>query len=358
MEKEEHKYNFSQTWVTKAIVSKWPFFIKNPFLSVVIKFGLILIFVFTIFYLVRHEYISTKFLIAEICALFWISIIGPYLIYFYNEKLLPTFFSKLSDILPNDEELKLLVEKYNKIFPRIYKILFVLSFFLFIVGNILTPIHSPNIGSGLFGLSDPWHWILMIVSFWLVLLAANGISAIITTMIVIKEISKETISLDPLPANNVGELGCVSYYATRTVIMVSSGSLLLPWALLSPNVKIIELLSYSIVIFYSLFILLSFLYPIIKMYKKANSVRNEILNALKKRYNDLDHKLESINQNPPNADTYYYEYRIREELQRIKEKYLFYEDMKLYFFNIEIFVRLTLSVMSPTILFLIQKSIS
>ena len=88
------QYSDNRIWISRILESKYPFKIKNPVLSSLIKFGLPTDVAFFIFYMFRSEYISAEFLVGYILAVMWINI-GPYLIWYYNQQLTKKFFDRI-----------------------------------------------------------------------------------------------------------------------------------------------------------------------------------------------------------------------------------------------------------------------
>lgn len=350
------EYNFTQIWVSRIIDSKFPLRIKNPLLASIIKFGLLPNFIVILFVLMRQEYITDEFMLIYVFGLIWLNI-GPYLIWYYDEKLLPNFFNDVTDIL-NDKKAKELAKKYDKLFSRIFKVCLIM---------LLPPIiiiwiyGSPSVLSGgILGYGDFWYWAWLVIVSWVIILASACFGGVIITILAIREVSNENLNIDPLHPDNLGGLGCVGHYAIMTTIIISSGSLYLPGLFqftLTPETK---LLSYLVAVMYSAFILISFLYPTVITNKKASLVRDEILNKLMKRYNKLNYEFDIRNQ--MNEDISEYKYKpvpdkVKDELKRIREEHSDYKNMHLYPFEIKILLKLGGSVLLPFVFPLLQNYI-
>lgn len=339
-------YNFSKIWVSKIIESKIPFRIENPLLASVVKLGLIPNLYFILFYLIRCEYITTGFLVAYTFALIWLNL-GPFLIWYYDERLLPIFFYKALDIVPNHEKMAVLAKKYDNLFSQKFWVVTV-PWTIFLVYIYIHGLPALSKG-GVFGMNDFCYWVGIIGIVWAALLTSTGFWGILTTMFAIREISKESLSIDPLHPDKLGGLSCVGYYAIGTTILASSGSFFLPAGFqLVSGTKILIPYVYFAVFLFSAFILLSFLYPTVIVHQKAKSIRDDILDKLRKKHIELRHTLDSNNQNHMRTMLSYL------ELYRLRNEYLDYKTVKLYPFEVEIFIKLISSVILPVIFLLIQ----
>ena len=343
------QYNYSKIWITKIIDSKFPFKFDITFLTSLFKIGIVPNLIFSIFYLFRHEYITKQFLISYIFALVWLTL-GPYMIWYYDEKLLPSFFSKALDIVPSPQKLKLLAEKYDKLFSQKFWIVTVpWTILLFIVWQYSLPTLSAK--AGIFGTRDSWYWIGLIGIFWISLLTSIGFWGVLTTLLAIKEISNEQLNIDPFHPDKLGGLSCVGYYAISTTVLFSTGSLFLPAAfqLVAENELLVSYV-YLAVSLFSIFVLFSFLLPTVVIHQKAKSVRDNILDKLRKDYHMLAQKIKNKHQILTNENILIYLH-----LSYLREEYLAYKNVKLYPFEIEIFAKLISSVVLPFVFLLIQN---
>jgi len=344
-----NQYRYSKIWVTRIIESKFPFRVESAFFASLLKFGIAPNLVFSFFYLFRHEYITKQFLISYIFALVWVTL-GPYMIWYYDEKLLPNFFLRALDILPSSKKLKQLAEKYDKLFSqRFWMATIPWTILLFIVWQYSLPILSKK--GGIFGIGDLWCWIGLLGIFWISLLTSIGFWGVLTTLLAIKEMSNEQLNIDPLHPDKLGGLSCVGYYAIGTTVLFSTGSLFLPAAFqLVAESKMLIAYVYMAVFLFSVFILFSFLLPTIIIHRKAEFIRNSILNKLRKEYYTLSQKIKNRHQNIPDENilTYF-------QLSYLREEYLTYKNVKLYPFEIGIFAKLMSSVVLPFVFILIQN---
>lgn len=95
-------------------------------------------------------------------------------------------------------------------------------------------------------------------------------------MLALRAISKGRILIEPLHVDKLGGLSPVGYYAIGTTLLFSSGSLFLPFiaeAVIVSRGQLNDLILFGMFI-YSLFILLSFLYPTTVIHQTAKKESN------------------------------------------------------------------------------------
>lgn len=339
------QYNFSKNWITRLLESKFPFRIEHPFLASIFKLGLPSNLVFILFYLMRYEHITRGFLVAYIFALIWINL-GPFLIFWYDERLLPDFFRRTIDVVPNREKLNKMAEKYDKMFSQKYWIITIPW------TTLLVCIWSglPTLAEGgIMGVGDLWFWIFLIGIVWMAILNSIGFCGVIVTISAIREISDETLDIDPLHPDRLGGLSCFGYFAIGTTLLFSTGSIILPGAFqILSKVSATAFYVYLAVLLFSLFTAFSFLYPTVRVHQKARSIRDAILDRLRKRHAELSSVLDTRNRNHGDLIASYL------ELYRLRNEYQDYKNVKLYPFEFETFLKLVTSVMLPFMIWVIE----
>lgn len=332
------------------IESKIPFKIENPILASLIKFGLPIDIIFIIYFLTRYysdnPISKLDLLIPIIVALLGINI-APYLIWFYDEKLLPDFFNNGADIWGNRERMYDLAKKYDNMFSRTMFLFSIpWTFFLLIAylqfGGLLSVEHSP-------GAKSIFYWVGFLAIIWLGALSCFGFGYVITTMLVIRETINKNLCIVKLHPDNLGGLRFVGNYTIGTTLLFSSASLFLPFAFwvisnreISPSLIIVG----SSVL--SSCILISFFYPIFITHKKAQSLKEDILYELRKKFEALNEKIESNKQDHNGSVINYL------ELQRLRNEYSDYQNIKSYPVEPEIYVKLAVSMLLPFLFLCIQ----
>lgn len=340
------KYNFSKIWISKLLESKIPFKIENPVLASILNLGLIPNLAFIIFYLIRRDYITTQFLIADIFGLIWINL-GPFLIWYYDERLLPKFFFSVLDIVKDKNKIEKLAKKYDTLFSKRFWLI-TIPWILFLMYMCLQIPETLSRGGILGGVNDFFYWLFLIGIVWVGLITSTGFLGVLITIFAIRDVSKETLKIDPLHPDRLGGLSCIGNYAIGTTILFSTGSLFIPVVFQLISNKGILFFIYPGVLLFSVFILLSFLYPTIKIHHRAKLIRDGILDKLRKKYGELSHKLNTNSQDYTKTVASYL------ELYRLRSEYLDYKGVSLYPLEIEIFVRLISSVILPIVFLLIQ----
>jgi hypothetical protein len=357
------KYNHSSHWVSKVIDSEWPIAIQSPLLSSIVRFGTLPNVFFLFVVLLGPATVPSDFLVAIIFAILWLNI-GPFLIWYYDERVMPTFFGELVELLEDEARIEQLSETYDRLFSRRYWIP-TAAWTLLLVGLFFRS--QPFLAErGLFEIGDSIYFAYLLSVVWLGLMTGIGFMGVITTSIAIREISDEPLSISPYHPDGLGGLGIFGYYAIRTTITFSTGSLLLPMAFIFVRASGVNMLIYAIVVAYTGAIALSFVYPTYKINRQAQRIRDETLEDLRRKYERAKKQMEDVgdvtNQlgESPNAAVRTSEAggsdnplpNVTElvgqlELQRIKREYEDYRNVRLYPFQIDILIKLVSSVLLP-----------
>jgi len=333
-------------WMNRLIESREKFHIKSPLWMAFLVFGLPLDLLYSFFLLARSRSISQGFLIPITIVIFFMNF-APLLIWYYETRLMPVFFQKIVDLIPNRKALESIQEKYHRSFARGSWIMaipwggFLLATFLMI--NPL--LHF----AGVFGIQDPWYWVFLAAFVWLLYLHGTGLSGVMTTLLVSRAISKMTFVIDPMHKDKLGGLSAVGYYSVGTTLLFACGSLLIPVVVQFVTAAAVSTTPlFTAVSLYALFILLSFLYPTLKINSKAKEIRGEILDQLKRQYKDLELELQSPGKKHKVKLEGYF------ELNRLRSLYEDYRDLKLFPLKTEIIAQLVSSVLLPFIFILIK----
>lgn len=283
---------FGKIWVTKIIESTIPFHVRNPLLASIAKFGIVpdLIFAILYFYLAGFEVMPADFLVGAILALVWLNV-GPFLIWYYDERLLPGFFCKAVEIVPDSQRTTEIAKKYDKLFSQkswVATLPWTLFLtFLYTHFAQLSPLE-------MLMMENLSFWVGLMAVVWAGFLTGIGFFGVMTTMLAIREISQEPLHIDPLHPDKLGGLSCIGYYAIGTTVLFSSGSLFFPLAFeLIFMTSAITSHVYAAMSIFSIFVLLSFLYRTIITNHKARSMRDEVLDKLRKRYRELQRFLQN-----------------------------------------------------------------
>lgn len=331
-----------QIWVSRALESPFPFRIRSPFLASIVKFGVPLDLGFTYLLLRRHGDMSLEFILAAVSALAWLNL-GPYLIWCYDERLLPRFFERVRDLMEEPRRADALEERYDRLFARKWWTL-TIPLAIIVAGVLaVTPAGLP--GSAIQDRSDPAYWVVAAAALWTAVLGSIGFFGVLVTLLVVRRIAREPIAIDPIHPDRLGGIGCVGTYAIGTTVLFSTGSLFLPAGfLLAGTNPASRSLVYAAVFAFSGFVLLSFLYPTLAIHQQAKVARDRVLYRLWREQRALR-----------GAAT---DAESAKQLEHLQNEYAEYQGVHLYPFQTRILVELTSSVLLPLGFLLLQIYLS
>jgi hypothetical protein len=95
---------------------------------------------------------------------------------------------------------------------------------------------------------------------------------------------------------------------------------------------------------YILFIILSFVYPTLKVNRTAQSLREEHLDEYRARIRSLEDEISAIE---VESESTLKEISLRMEIERVRREFQNYKNVRLYPLSIGIFVRLASSILLP-----------
>lgn len=342
-------YNFNKNWISRLIESDFPIKIENPLLSSIIKFGLVSDILVVLLYTLRGHLISEMSFIGLILAVIWINI-GPYLIWYYDEHLLPSSFRKISELVYEPDKMKKLSRKYDNLFTKRYWIptliwVAMLVFGFFYSSNLFVKL-------GFFEMGGVFFWVLLAGVIWAGLLHGAGFTGVLTTLISLREISEMRIEIDPFHPDHLGGLSPIGFYSIRTTLLFSSGSLFLPLGFEivaespSPN------LMHFLIGIYILFIALTFLYPVLKIHGEAEESQARKMKELRDEYEEIKTKLSSHTEESFKPDI---ERLVLElEMENKREEYREHKKTSLYPMEIETVAQLLGSILLPLLFLFLE----
>lgn len=360
-------------WVS-SLVDRNPLpWSDSPVVSSVLWFGTIPNGTFVVFVLGRLEQIPADFLLAISLAVLWLNV-GPLLIWYYDVRVLPTFFDEITDIVRDDERVAALDRKYTRLFAERYWIP-TAAWTLLLVAMFFRG-QSYLVDRGLFAVVDIYYVSFLIAVVYLGVFSGIGFMGVATTVLCIREIASEPIEIDPLYPDGLAGLSRFGYFAIRTTVTFSSGSLLLPLAFVFVRTGAVDFLAHLIVASYMLAIAVSFLYPTYRINRQARRVRDGIVDDLRHEYDQAKRELRSVGglhaqlrsaRDPAPSDGAAEAVRLNGgaledraelvgqlELQRIRNEYQDLQNVRLYPFKIDILVRLVSSILLPLVFLVIE----
>lgn len=280
-----NSHNYSTLWISNAIDSSIPFLKKLPLVSCQIKFGLPVYLILAIFLVLRGAYLSPEYLVSYFLTVIWLSFC-PYLIWRYDEILLPNFFNIADDIVVDHNRLQILAKKYDRLFSSRFLIITLPWIILVLLCLISSSSHLED--GGIFGMYDPWFWIIMLLALWFCYLSGIGIWGVIVTILTVRGLSHERLIIDPLHSDKLGGLSCIGSFVIGTTLLFASGTLILPLMIQVANETISsKFYGYALIGIYIFFILASFLYPILKINRQVKQNQISELEDMRRRYNGI-----------------------------------------------------------------------
>ena len=338
------KYDHNTHWVSKQIESG-VFWFHHPVIVSVIKFTLpwnILAIAYTA---TQWSEISLSFLYASALGLLWINL-APYLIWIYDERVLPEFFEHLGEIIPDDQERDKLARKYNDFFAK-HRLS--VSAFWIIAFNTIVYVSQPVLQSqGMTGSGTIFIWTTHAYATYIGAVLSHGFVGPATTLLLIHEVTDYELEIDPLHPDNLGGLSTVGYVSIRTTLLYSSASFFLPLLFYFSSSGGQSNVILGITSLYILTILISFVYPTAIVNRRAQDYRDAKLEELRQRYLAIQRRI-----NEPERDEIS-ELNKRLELQRVQQEYEKFNSVNLYPLQITILTRLLGSVILPILFTVIE----
>lgn len=337
-------FDFNSHWVSEQIENGF-FGISHPILVSVLKFSLlwdILAISYTFFF---WDSISASFLYASILGLLWVNL-APYLIWYYDERVLPEFFAHVSEIIPDENKREKLAKKYNDFFAE--HRLSVSIFWTIATVTIIYTSQSTLLGHGMTGTGSIFLWITYGYAVYVGAVLGHGFVGPITTILLVREITQHKLEIDPLHPDNLGGLSTVGFVSIRTTLLFSSGSLFLPLLFYFSSSGGDPTIIYGFAGVYILTILASFIYPTTIVNKRAQEYRDSILDDLRQQYANVEQEVIG-----PDDDEIV-ELNKKLELQRIRNEFENYNSVSLYPLQFNIITRLIGSIILPILFMVIE----
>ncbi|AZH25176.1 hypothetical protein [Haloplanus aerogenes] len=344
VEAASSEYDYGSHWISEQLNSG-VFGIENPILVSVVKFGLVWDLLAAAYTVLRWSTMSTPFLIASALGLLWVNL-GPFLIWYYDERVLPRFFSRAHELLPSESERDHLAKKYTTFFSEHR-----LSVSLFwTLATVLIVYASRDVlqAQGMVGSARVFLWTTYLYALYIGSVLGHGFMGPVTTILLVRELSELDLTIDPLHPDNLGGLSNVGYCAIRTTLLFSTGSLFLPLLF-----RFVSRGASSVVIFgftgvYILTILASFVYPTVKVNRRAQELRDRKLEELRQEYAEVRAEMGD----PGSGELG--ELNRRLELQRVQNAFDKFNSVRLYPMQIDILTRLAGSLVLPLLFLLLE----
>lgn len=344
---EEHspeRYDRSSNWISEQLEAGLPFGIQGEFITGVVKYAFVWNLLAVAYVVTQWHMASTSFLIAGALFLTWVNI-APFLIWYYDKSVLPRFFAIADELVVDTNKLEEIADKYNRRFAS-FRPLFALFWGLgFLVAGIFAiPLFESH---GMVGDGRVFLWTTLAFGAYVgAVLGEAGFSAVVTTILCIREISTLEIDIRPMHPDGLGGLSAIGYFAIRTTVLWSSASLLSPLAFQMASASLFDEMILLVTATYIGTILFSFVYPTIKINRQAQQSQERILSELQREYVKLEHQLDSADDEAQLAT--------RLDLQRLRNRYNDYANVQLYPMETAILTRLIGSVLLPLFFMMLE----
>lgn len=344
------KYNRASMWMSR-IVDKGRTYVDNPLLAGVLTIGWLPAALTLI--AVDIQQATTMFLIGQFLACIAV-VVAPFDIWYYDERLSPQFFEDIDNVITDGEKETLdeLATRYDTYYAR-YWWVSTLPWLVLVTAVYVTGLDY-FATQGITTLLERAAYFGFFL-YWLLIAGLRTHSVIITNLAIRAFAKRVDLDIDPLHPDGLGGLSTVGNLAIRTTLIISSGSFALPLALqLAAHLRYEEVIYAGIGLFVVL-TALNFIYPTYVVNRRAQAVREEMLEERRNRIRELENSIALPNQEDAEFQNHDL---IQMEIQRARRDYEDYKNVTLYPLSIGIIIRLVSSVLLPIFFTLFDYLIS
>lgn len=328
-------------WVTRFINSLDEMLPTGPVLSGLLTVGLVPLFITAVFFGLIGAEATADVLLEQLLAA-TVTVIGPVFVWHYDERIFPTFAEQTTSVVADDAQLYAIVEKYERFFSQ-RSWLTTLPWAVVVLAVLVA-----NLGFfrslGVAGYGDPAFLTYVLFGVWWAVVTGIGLHGAITTILCIREVGQLELDIDPLHPDELGGLSNIGYFAIRTTMMNSIGSLTLPLAFTIAAEGGFEQVVYLAVFIYIGFILLSFVYPTFYVNRRAQEVREGVLEAKRQEIRELQRQMTS---NGERSSTGLGDVELQLQIQTLRDDFDDYSSVNLYPLSVSILSRLASSLLFP-----------
>lgn len=343
------KASGSRHWVAGFLESGPLWLTNNRLFASIIKSGTVPNIYLGVLLAFRWDSMPNSVVMGYICSYIWLNI-GPYLIWRFDQRSLPSFRAEVRSILVNETTGDRILLSYCQIFRR-WSLLAALPWAIF--NTVVWAVTSTSTDRlGVFGLSDPLWWLGTLLAGWAGILTGIGFFGVILAVFATSKVSHCGILLEPLHHDNHAGLGCFGRFTIHTTVMFASGALFLPMVIagIGPSDEM-TCFVFLILAAFSGFVILSFATPIYSVHTNAVKIRNKSIDDLVTKYRELSMEISSGRI----ADTI--RSRKCEELTWLYHERWQYRHVRLYPIDVDTIMKLAVSVLLPFVLFLLNKAL-
>jgi len=352
------EYNATSLWVSR-IVEWGRRYVDRPSVAAFVTMGWIP--VVTTAVAVDVSAASTAFLVGQALACLMV-VPAPYDVWYYDERLLPQFFDDTERITAESDHdtLQRLASRYDTYYSRYWwastLIWVVLVLFVFAVGQ------SYFRAQGIDTLVERGAY-LGFFCYWLLFAGLRSHGGLITVLVIRAFAERVELDLDPLHPDGLGGLSTVGTFAIRMTLIISVGSLALPLSFQIASRTQYESIVYVGVALFILLVALNFVYPTYKVNRRAQELREEMLDTHRERIRKLEDRLALLSENGeddlPDDDLAETNDELLElEIRRARREFEDYQSVQLYPLSIGIITRLASSILLPVFFILFELFIT
>ncbi|WP_435070031.1 hypothetical protein [Haloplanus sp. C73] len=352
------EYNATSLWVSR-IVDWGRGYVGHPAAAALCTLGWIP--VVTTAVAIDPSEASTAFLVGQILACLMV-VSAPYDVWYYDERLLPQFFDDIELITAESDHdtLERLATRYDHLYADYWW----LSTLVW-VGLVLTVF---VVGQSYFqsqGITNPVERAayLGFFCYWLLFAGLRSHGAVITVFVIRSFAEQVQLDVDPLHPDGLGGLSTVGTFAIRMTVITSLGSLALPLAFqIASNIQYKSVV-YAGVALFVLLVGLNFLYPTYKVNRRAQDLRERMLDAHRERIRTLENRLALLTEGDESdlPDDHLAETNdelLELEIRRARREFEDYQSVQLYPLSIGIITRLVSSILLPVAFILFELFIT
>lgn len=296
---------------------------------------------------------STTFLVGQVLAALMV-VSGPFDVWYFDQRLLPGFFQDADEVLTaaDDTVATDLAAQFDRLYGRYWPasvaVWVVLVLAVFIVGQ------EYFASQGIDTVVERGAYLVFFI-YWLTVVGLRSHAALVTVLAIRSFAEQATLDLDPLHPDGLGGLGTVGELAIQTTVVISLGSLALPLSFqIAAHVRYGGFV-YAGVALFVLLVAANFFYPTYKMNRRAQQLRERLLDEHRVRIRNLEARL-ATPADAGDAD----EATVREnellqlEIQRARREFRDHQQVQLYPLSIGIITRLVSSILLPIFFILFE----
>jgi len=327
----------NELWVT-SIIRRAP--ANSPFIKSVVALGWIPIV--TTAYVLTFGSPSLSFIIAQSLTAS-VVVTGPYQAYKFDTDVLPHFFEDCAELIsePDRNQLQSLQREYESAF-RTGHIPFVALWTLAVI-SVLILNRSYFAAQGIIpGTAVSIGYLIFLLNFGV--LSGLGLYSVIIMIRSIRSVSKLSIEIEPLHPDGLGGLSVIGNSAIWSTLLISNGALAIPLALQMVTSNIGGVVVYLGTGIYIALIVTSFIYPTLKINRRAQEIRDSHLEEYRSEIRRLEAELSEIITTDSVTTK---ELALQMEIERTRKEFQNYRDVRLYPLSIGIVTRLLSSILLP-----------